>query len=371
MEIGRFGRTGALGGETEVCPSPPTLPEPSPVPGMAGRTETARASILGGARRAAEASRGVGSLAGWLLGGLLLLGFLLGLQVTGNVLLNSAMDDLTAGESEGFAHAVEVVEELGRHADVDLLFGDAFFGHKQHGAESYHFYAKKSSSRLQVQAVVLHFSPSGPPCPLFGQVEAESTRGAMRCSMMDESLDCRELWQELEAIGERVERAYPANHRLRKLFRPIVDPEDFTPPTIDQLVKARAAFFGLPVAEQRRILNGWEPWPGRWSPDPNVPYLGDALADLTTRDDCPARVLLIRSVGKAKAAERSARGWPDGPMVAQTFLYCAGATPVEVTVKEGTSREEAIEAMQSAIDLIQRDWGNLISKECVAFPGVV
>jgi hypothetical protein len=58
-------------------------------------------------------------------------------------------------------------------------------------------------------------------------------------------------------------------------------------------------------------------------------------------------------------------------MVAQTFLYCAGATPVEVTVKEGTGLEEAIEAMESAIDLIRREWGNLISEQCRPFRGAV
>ena len=347
-----------------LCCPLPTPFEPSPEPGMVQSTTTASGSILSGARRATGASMGLGSVAGWLLGGRRLLGLVVALEV----LLNSTVHNLGAVAADPLAVSIKAIKDLRIDPDAHRFFCQP----SSHG-EHHRIIPRKFnlSHYCNTYSLVIQWCTTSPAATVLERLEAESTRGAMRCTMVDGLLDCRELWQELEVIGERVDRAYPANHRLRKLFRPIVDPEDFTPPTIDQLVKARAAFFGLPVAEQRRILNGWEPWPGRWSPDPNVEYLRDTLADLTTNDDFPARVLLISAVGKAEAAERSARGGLDGPLAVQTFRYCSGTYPVEVTIKEGTSREEAIEAMESAIDLIRREWGNLISEQCRPFRGAV
>jgi hypothetical protein len=176
-----------------------------------------------------------------------------------------------------------------------------------------------------------------------------------------------DMWPELEVIGRRVDKAYPANHRMRKVFFPIVHPADHVRPTFKECKRARATFYGLPVKEQERILNGWTPWGDRH--DYEESFLYQEVADRTTNEDFIARVLLIDAHGDDDQRQRN-----DGLSQAhggQSLRYCQGTSPVEVAIKEGTSKEEAIQALEAAIDLIRREWGNLISKQCRPFRGVV
>jgi len=106
-----------------LCCPLPTPFEPSPEPGMAQRTKPASGSILSGARRAAEASVGVGSAAEWLLG----------LLLACYPFLNSAIDQFRTGAPELFGQVVQSLQQASVDPCACEGSGDAP-GHFDHGA---------------------------------------------------------------------------------------------------------------------------------------------------------------------------------------------------------------------------------------------
>jgi len=113
-----------------------------------------------------------------LFWGLLLLAELL--LLAQHPFFNGPVNELGPPQSKHlFSDLLHPVQKLGAHSEADL-FSVAFFGHEQHDGGVYHIDANNSSVHIAndlICNVVTCIMPrSGPPCPLFGQVEAATRR---------------------------------------------------------------------------------------------------------------------------------------------------------------------------------------------------
>jgi hypothetical protein len=132
-----------------------------------------------------------------------------------------------------------------------------------------------------------------------------------------------QLWVDMEIIGRLVAAALPPADPLCQLFEPISGGAgDIVEPTMDQLLMAHDAFYSLPDAEQRRILNGWSPYPDRdyQNADDSRDYFR-ALHICTPND----------------------KGIP----AAHSISADVGTDPVHVFIREGTTRSEALNALDA------------------------
>jgi hypothetical protein len=168
------------------------------------------------------------------------------------------------------------------------------------------------------------------------------------------------LWVELAHLRGLIDRALPVNHVLRAAFRRVLAVGDNQQPELADLRRIKAAFYALPEAEQRRILNGWSAWPDRADKD-------QVAASMALNEDA-YRVLLLEAGGSQSDGEPRAADVGMRVSVGQTTRLCAGTLPVEVAIKEGVSRKEAVAALHSILNVIERQWDGLIAEP---FPGLM
>jgi hypothetical protein len=145
-----------------------------------------------------------------------------------------------------------------------------------------------------------------------------------------------QLWVDMEIIGRLVAAALPPADPLCQLFEPISGGAgDIVEPTMDQLLMAHDAFYSLPDAEQRRILNGWSPYPDRdyQNADDSRDYFR-ALHICTPND----------------------KGIP----AAHSISADVGTDPVHVFIREGTTRSEALNALDAIASMLAERWHVLI-----------
>jgi len=150
-------------------------------------TQTAIRRNLGKARPAAEASTGVGSVAWWVAGGLVSLA----LRVGADVVFNYPVNHLGSVSACLSGDMVDAFEQKPVHGDRNLKplgLGGGSGLHRARKFSSTHTghsvtYPSRCNNRSRHQGIVGVFNGSasiipldGPPCLLFGQVEATSTR---------------------------------------------------------------------------------------------------------------------------------------------------------------------------------------------------
>ncbi len=148
-----------------------------------------------------------------------------------------------------------------------------------------------------------------------------------------------QLWCDLEIVGRLVAAALPPSDALCRLFEPISGGAgDIVEPTMDQLLLAHDAFYSLPDAEQRRILNGWSPYPDREgkTPDETVDYF---------------RALYV---GMNR----------DGVFAAGHDLYPGvGTNAVHVFIREGATKAETLRTLRGITALLSERWEAMIDHE--------
>lgn len=139
-----------------------------------------------------------------------------------------------------------------------------------------------------------------------------------------------DLADEFEVLKPLVS-VLPAGHPVRQRFELAARMNgDDGPPPARVLDDARSAFYRLPAAEQRRLLNGWTPCPDRMS---------------RAYDDTPEGVALLRVLDVDVDA--------DGRVTwGVQFGRHDSAAPVVVKVREGTSAAGAATALRRLADAI-------------------
>ena len=150
-----------------------------------------------------------------------------------------------------------------------------------------------------------------------------------------------DLNEEMYPLRELVEKAYRKNHKVRAAFDAAF--ADGTQVEWNSLAALKAMFFGLPESERRRVLNGWT-----YAAETESTW--EVLAESAAEDE-PAQVLRLC----AYADERAVAFFRAVRMV-------LGGSPVELTIRAGTSRKEALEALAAARELIEKRWDALMAE---------
>jgi len=170
-----------------------------------------------------------------------------------------------------------------------------------------------------------------------------------------------DLWQEVTDLQSLVDSAFPDNHLVRAKFAAAMERPGDDMPAYGKLAAVKAMFYRLPKEEQSRVLNGWMSWP-----DPR-----SKLVELwrSMQEDSVDRVLLLQACGSERVArwaraDRKRGETKKTPAVhaVQTVALMRGVRPVEVTIKEGITRKEVIEALAASKELIEKRWDALIAE---------
>lgn len=162
-----------------------------------------------------------------------------------------------------------------------------------------------------------------------------------------------DVWDEVSQLGRHVKRAIAATPPgecpdwltgLNRVCRAALgddEPGDIEVPPLAGLLDARAAFADLDAEQQRRVLNGWSPYPDRPSG-----------ADIT---------LSHYDAGFAVARQLYIDRHPDGTLIPGHCHRLEGIqSGVHVAIAEGSGQAETLEALRHIIDLVERRWPTLI-----------
>lgn len=160
-----------------------------------------------------------------------------------------------------------------------------------------------------------------------------------------------DLVMEVERLAYLVARKYRRGSILRG-FRPWYNARD-NGPSFAELWQMREFFYELPRETQREILNGWEPWPTRDTE-------AQVLETIATHEGL-ARVLLLEAYGDQEAEQRRKEGLST-TVASQIVAYCETTAPVELRIKEGASKEEALQGLRAITDLLDCQWEKLIAE---------
>lgn len=150
------------------------------------------------------------------------------------------------------------------------------------------------------------------------------------------------LLDDVSRLGQLVLANAPNNLELVRVFEAAMrEGEDRRPPRRPYLEAARAAFFALPVPEQRRILNGWR-------------------ADAALPD--PADV--IGAVGRTFEPRLLLRFGSDGTNAGtahQRWVADEGAGVIELQMSIGTTQRQALEAVDRMRAMIVTQWRQMLA----------
>jgi hypothetical protein len=242
-------------------------------------------------------------------------------------------DIIDEGDDGGVIVAGAVVPETGQA-------GYLFLGHN--GLNFQYHNAVKSGIRLSRRGAVLDLEGRD---FLAGPQTVRSPKAVMEAGPMaderNEMLGYLEHLMDLVGVngrpGTAVARAFAALHDS-------FNREDG--PTWGEVHAAMQTWQGLDASEKCRVLNGWRP-------DAKVASVREVI-EKTLREatgESAARVLTLNF---------HRRGVFVGPEVALTH----GLTDhVTVTIREGTSREEAIAELRAALAAVRSQWEKMIDLE--------
>lgn len=156
----------------------------------------------------------------------------------------------------------------------------------------------------------------------------------------------QDAWSETARLAELCRRNLPGGHPIQFAFNIALHgaadqsqpPDDFVP-TMPSLSRALAAFDALDEELKRRALGGWHPD----RPKCSTWELAKNLVDFTEDRPCP--VLQVEGGSSGVSA----------------FVAVAGQAEnaLRLTIREGTTRAEAVQTLQVMLDLIEAGWEQL------------
>ncbi len=113
-----------------------------------------------------------------------------------------------------------------------------------------------------------------------------------------------------------------------------------------RLRAARDAFYAMPLAAQRGVLNDWMPQSRR-----------DKRADMIEQYDAEGvlRVMFIECERVDGRAGGPARCF-------HTFQFSEGSAPVRIVIREGTRRAEVLSTLRKAAAMVTKDWESMIAE---------
>lgn len=158
----------------------------------------------------------------------------------------------------------------------------------------------------------------------------------------DEKYEHQALWGELEGWDQLLGNHYSRQHHIRAVFSRVMHSHlDGGCPKLKAMRLLRQWFHTLPEAERRRILNGWRPDPSPRNPKERIDYLTKAAPTVY-------RVMEIHSTNRFRSEPTR--------MVSVNEMIDEGCQPVNVVIREGTTKEVVLAELESALDLVRERW---------------
>ena len=151
----------------------------------------------------------------------------------------------------------------------------------------------------------------------------------------------REFYFRMDLLGGLVVAALAADHPVYQAFHHVAWAHDDELPTFAELARAWHAFYSMPEPDQRRVLNGWTPYPGGRDGE---------LEDYRELIPTWRRVLTI-TPGK------------NGDLCHHSVERDADGDAVQIVVQEGTTRSEVLEALERAARVVSGHWDRIIGRD--------
>lgn len=159
----------------------------------------------------------------------------------------------------------------------------------------------------------------------------------------DPNADADADWSEVDRLYElAAKNCHPGDSPIIVILaNALIQPGCNARPDAKSLTHARAEFYALPIQDQQRILNGWNPEPNRQS---------RAALNETYRSSAIKSVLALDILYEAQEI-----------FAGRQFEFYDSTSPATVRIQCGATQQEAMQCLRWCMKNIEENWSELIA----------